>query len=116
MLWREPMAACRFRRNRARRKGFRYDHPLILRRVDDVLDHGCEPLCARCLACCRSARQAKRWDKKAAYVKKWITSDQQRIGAHLAQGREGRAESRFGASVHDLNFLTDGACCLLNVF
>src|SRR5262245_21570560 len=29
MLWREPMAACRFRRNRARRKGFRYDHPSI---------------------------------------------------------------------------------------
>jgi hypothetical protein len=72
------MAACHFRRNRARRKGFRYDPSLDLvapastgparwlRRVDDVLDHGCEPLCARCLACCRSARQAKRWGKKAA--------------------------------------------------
>jgi predicted RNA-binding protein with RPS1 domain len=62
------MAARHNRRDRARRKGFRHDpsldlvapppagSALWLRSVDDMLDHIDQPLCARCLACCRSAR------------------------------------------------------------
>jgi FMN phosphatase YigB (HAD superfamily) len=63
------MAARHFRRDRARRKGFRHDPSfdlvapattgpaLWLRCVDYLLDHICEPICARWIACCRSTRR-----------------------------------------------------------
>ena len=81
------MPARHHRHNRARSKRFRYDlaldlrapatpssHPGSdldgigqLRKVRNMLDHVCEPICARCLACCSSAQMVTRWGQNAAY-------------------------------------------------
>src|SRR3984893_5595404 len=76
MLWREAMAARHFRRDRARCKGFHHDpcldlvapapappRALRLRSVDYMLDHICEPLCARRVTYCRSPRHRQRGDR-----------------------------------------------------
>ena len=82
------MPARHHRHNRARSKRFRYDlaldlrapatpssHPGSdldgigqLRKVRNMLDHVCEPICARWLACCSSAQMVTRWGQNAAYA------------------------------------------------
>src|SRR4029077_9319507 len=84
LLWRKSVPACHFRDDRARRIGLRNNlaldlvapatatsHPnpdlketLWFRSANYLLDHSCEPIRARWIACCTSARSQQGGKKR----------------------------------------------------
>jgi hypothetical protein len=103
MLWRNPVPSRDLGHNRARRIGFRDNPPLDLlipstatphadldldpapwlRNVNYMVDHICEPISEKRIACCRSARWRQGGEKRplTVYLQNGSDFERRRISA-----------------------------------